>query len=424
MSKHKLSFSLLVLCLILIPTVYAQEYTPTALEITVYSEGSAKLVYDVDSDPSEARVTVELFGPPFNNVAIRDEENNPLSYTADGSNITVNSLGALELNIQYLTPALTSKDGALWTLNITLPVAARVILPLGAAVVDLNQIPSNIGTIENKQFMEFGTGDLSLYYIIGLPSIVDESEMAIGDATSYIDSKTAQDYILTDAARFLQSAEAAYLSENYILAKSNAVEALSVAQSTISDAEAAAQAITQAETAVGSAEDQGRTEGLELASQSYDSAVSSYDDGEYVLAETQANTAVLMAQNATEPPSGGNSMLYIGLGVLVIAGAGGYLYMQNKGKKEDSPSFSNQKIIIDLDKLLGEHKDLRLEDREVLKFIAESNGEAYASEIRERFDLPRSTAWRLIRRLEGLEIVEETKIGNQSLIRINSSYHA
>lgn len=83
---------MIILSLILIPTVYAQEFTPTSLELTVYSEGSVKIVYAGESDSSEARVTVKFFGPPFNNVAIRDEEDNPISYTAEGSNVTIDSL--------------------------------------------------------------------------------------------------------------------------------------------------------------------------------------------------------------------------------------------------------------------------------------------------------------------------------------------
>jgi len=73
-----------------------------------------------------------------------------------------------------------------------------------------------------------------------------------------------------------------------------------------------------------------------------------------------------------------------------------------------------------LDKILAEHPNLRTEDKEVLRFLSENNGEVFASEIRDRFDMPRSSAWRLIRRLEGLEIIEETKVGNQSLVRIRS----
>lgn len=62
---------MIIISLILVPIVYAQEYTPTSLEVAVYSEGSAKIDYDLESDPSEARITVVLFGPPFNNVAMR-----------------------------------------------------------------------------------------------------------------------------------------------------------------------------------------------------------------------------------------------------------------------------------------------------------------------------------------------------------------
>lgn len=423
MSNRKLFFPFILILLTLIPVVFAQEYTPTALEVTVYSEGSTKIDYDIESDPIEARITVGLFGPPFNNVAIRDEENNPITYRAEGLNMSIDSLGALDLNIQYLTSSLTTKEGALWTLNMTLPVYSKIIIPLGAAVVDLNKIPSNIGTVDGKQFMEFTEGDLSLYYIIGLPSIIEESGDAIEEASTYIDQKTALDYILTDAATLLQSAESEYQSENYVVAKSSAEEALALAQSIISDAEKAAQALIQAETAIDSAEEQGRTEGLDAADQAYDSALASYGEGEYSTAEIQAKTSVQLAQNSTEPASGGNSMMYLGLGVIVIAGAGGYLYMQNKGKEEELSS-SNGQVKVNVDRILSEHDTLRMEDREVIKFIAESNGEAFASEIRERFDLPRSSTWRLIRRLEELKIIEESKIGNQSLIRINPTYHS
>ena len=78
---------------------------------------------------------------------------------------------------------------------------------------------------------------------------------------------------------------------------------------------------------------------------------------------------------------------------------------------------------VDLKKIFDKHDTLRLEDREVIKFLAENKGEAFATEIRDRFDLPRSSAWRLIRRLVNNEIVDVVKIGNQSLIRIKERYH-
>jgi uncharacterized membrane protein len=117
-------------------------------------------------------------------------------------------------------------------------------------------------------------------------------------------------------------------------------------------------------------------------------------------------------------------MLYVGLLVLLLAaGGGGYMYMQ-KSKRGGDSTFPNikQETEIDLDKIFNEH-DLKLEDREVLRFIADSQGEVFASEIRDRFEMPRSTTWRLIQRLKEREIIEEVMIGNQSLLRVSPQYH-
>ena len=89
--------------------------------------------------------------------------------------------------------------------------------------------------------------------------------------------------------------------------------------------------------------------------------------------------------------------------------------------QSETPSDTEEKTV-DLDRIFMEFDDLRLEDREVIKFLAETNGEAFATEIRDRFDMPRSSAWRLIRRLVSLDLVEEVKVGNQSLVRIRKKY--
>ena len=216
----------------------------------------------------------------------------------------------------------------MWTLNITLPVESRIILPFGAAVVDLNQIPTNIGTVDERPFMDFESGELSLYYLIGLPSIVNESESSIEESSSYIDRKTSDGIVFSEASLLLQTAESAYQSENYALAKSIAEQALELAQLTVNDAEKAQQALTQAETAIESATTQGRTEGLDSATQSYDSGISSYEAGDYSTAETHAKTAVQLAQTSIEViPSEGNSLMYVGLGVILVGAVGGFLFM-------------------------------------------------------------------------------------------------
>ena len=68
--------------------------------------------------------------------------------------------------------------------------------------------------------------------------------------------------------------------------------------------------------------------------------------------------------------------------------------------------------------ILVERPHLRPEDQEVLKFLAEKEGAAFESEIRSKFQLPKTTIWRLVKRLEREELVEIRKAGGQNLIKL------
>ena len=68
--------------------------------------------------------------------------------------------------------------------------------------------------------------------------------------------------------------------------------------------------------------------------------------------------------------------------------------------------------------ILVEKPHLRPEDQEVLKFLAEKEGAAFESEIRSKFQLPKTTIWRLVKRLEREELIEIRKAGGQNLIKL------
>jgi hypothetical protein len=68
--------------------------------------------------------------------------------------------------------------------------------------------------------------------------------------------------------------------------------------------------------------------------------------------------------------------------------------------------------------ILIEKPHLRPEDQQVLKFLAEKEGAAFESEIRSKFQLPKTTIWRLVKRLEREELVEIRKAGGQNLIKL------
>jgi len=76
----------------------------------------------------------------------------------------------------------------------------------------------------------------------------------------------------------------------------------------------------------------------------------------------------------------------------------------------------------DIDALFEDKPHLRLDDKEVIRFLADNGGEAFAAEIREPYNVPRTSLWRMIRRLKREEVVEVQSIGGQSLLSISSRY--
>ncbi|HVX02250.1 MAG TPA: hypothetical protein VHA09_03785 [Nitrososphaera sp.] len=69
-------------------------------------------------------------------------------------------------------------------------------------------------------------------------------------------------------------------------------------------------------------------------------------------------------------------------------------------------------------KIIEEKPHLRPEDRDVLAFLAEKEGAVFESEVRTKFNLPKTTVWRLVKRLEREELVEIRKAGGQNLIKL------
>lgn len=407
-----------------IPLTSAQEeYTPVSLTFTLYSDGTARAEYRVESDALQARVEVELFGPPYSNLVIRDDEGYPLVYSVDEANVTVDSLGALELIFNYLTMSLTAKEGIVWSFNVSTPVSTLIKLPEGAAIFDMSDVPTEIGMDRSRQYIVLEPGDLSVYYMIGLPDVEREAQESLAEAEAYLGELESMGYVLAEARSTLAQAQELYDSEQYVESKNKAQLAVSTADDTVEDAVDAYEDLGLASEALSQARSDGRTEGLDEAESSLEEASACYDEGRYGDAASYASQAIQQANLATAPKS--NSLLYMGMLVLGGLIGGGYYYTQRVKTGEPphpAPSDLTQPREIDLDKIFWHHQDLRLDDKEVIRFIAESGGEAFASEIRDRFDIPRSSAWRLIRRLVSSGIAEETKVGNQSLVRIRDEY--
>ena len=74
--------------------------------------------------------------------------------------------------------------------------------------------------------------------------------------------------------------------------------------------------------------------------------------------------------------------------------------------------------ILDLEAIFKLKPDLREDDKELVKFIFDNNGEVLESELRKKFLQPRTTMWRAVKRLEREGIIEIEKKDLQNLVKL------
>ncbi|MGB8027139.1 MAG: hypothetical protein WCE95_05985, partial [Nitrososphaeraceae archaeon] len=73
------------------------------------------------------------------------------------------------------------------------------------------------------------------------------------------------------------------------------------------------------------------------------------------------------------------------------------------------------KLIADI---IKQKRNFKPEEKEILFYLSDNEGAAFEGEIRNRFILPKTSLWRLIKRLEREDMIEVTKIGGQNLIKL------
>ena len=123
-----------------------------------------------------------------------------------------------------------------------------------------------------------------------------------------------------------------------------------------------------------------------------------------------------------EEPDSGNAtwpllLALLLLLVLIIAGAVWFFSRVKTPKPKEVEAGG-----VDVEKLFEREKDLRQEEIQVIQFLAEKNGSAFEAELYERLALPRTTTWRLLKRLEKMEIVEIRKTRRQNIVSVKKKY--
>ena len=144
----------------------------------------------------------------------------------------------------------------------------------------------------------------------------------------------------------------------------------------------------------------------------------------YIFGTTTPPTTTPPTTTPEQPIIDFSMLTMIGISI-TVAIAGSLIIIKRKQTKPSpvlqTEVFSDSKIKIDcLDTqtIFNLRPEMREDDKEIVKFIAESGGQALESDLRKKFLQPRTTMWRAVKRLERQGVIEISKKDLQNLVKL------
>jgi len=392
-----------------------QDYTPSTLILEVFSDGSVNVEYVVEPEPTLPRVNVTLPGEPYQDLLVVDPDGLILDWDPIDGGVEVDSFAASEITIAYSTQSLTNKTGSIWAISVSSQVNTIITLPRDAVLVGISPTPSGITIVDGKASVTMLPGTSSVSYIIGTTGTREHALVLLNNAEETVNEVKGKGVVVDVAEETLGRARDAYTDGLYSQSEQLSQQVVEAARETEAAADEAANAIEEAEGLIETKVEQVKEEALTQANQLLDEAIDAYESGEYEVSLTKAGQAYEAALNA-EPETGGNQTLIIMGGAVVIVLVAGYIYLSSR--KPSLPAKPKaQAPQVDLDAVFRGRPHLRTDDKAVLRYVQESGG-TFITELRERFDIPKSSAWRMVKRLEEEGLLEVSTVGRETYIQL------
>ena len=130
-------------------------------------------------------------------------------------------------------------------------------------------------------------------------------------------------------------------------------------------------------------------------------------------------------QTVPEEGTSDNSLVMYAV-IIAAVGIGALIAIKkSKSSKVTEPStvFKKEEPVsqhLDSETIFQAKPDLRDDDKEIIDFLSANGGQAYESELRKKFLLPRTTMWRAVKRLERHGIIEIEKKDLQNIVKLKS----
>jgi uncharacterized membrane protein len=140
-----------------------------SLSLRVYADGYVNVAQTFTADPKASSMQVPLLSNMIYDLVATDQNGSPLSYgfSPGGTNITVYTLGASLVNVNYDTDSLTAKNGTVWTVAFATPYNSTVILPQDSTLNSVSGTPYSINQTDKYPEMTISPGTWRISY--GVP---------------------------------------------------------------------------------------------------------------------------------------------------------------------------------------------------------------------------------------------------------------
>jgi uncharacterized membrane protein len=437
------------------------QYQVNSVFIGILSNGDSIVQYDLRLKNNTNEITLPLVGGNINDILVRNYLSKYLIYTFNSltNEIKINSQNESQIRITYQTPDLVNKQEREWSFLINSAFPFTVKLPNDAVVTNLGeQSPSLIRKLGGQNLLSFDKGRISIDYVIGYAGTREQAIISINSAELDL-AKAESEHTginLGDVKDILDDAKAALNQSNFIEAERLANNASDLSGIITESFEISKNTMSNATRKI---EDlQGMNVDTSQASGFVSKSNIEFSQGNYPKALEYATLAL----NSLEPPRQEQLFLISSYTVFLLliplaVSIGFFMIRKYRRKfnshmhsssikidplKSDTSSnmFKENNLIekqppikeqtgnesstdnSDLHNLvtgiIRQKRNLKPEEKEILFYISEKEGAAFEGEIRNKFILPKTSLWRLIKRLERENLIEVTKIGGQNLIKL------
>jgi uncharacterized membrane protein len=395
--------------------VYGLDYTPATLTLDIFPDGSVALEYRVELDPTLVKVNVTLPGSDYLDLLVTDSTGLILDWSMTPDGIEVASLGSDEAIISYSTQSITNKTGSMWSVTVDAPVNPILTLPVGSVLVGLTPTPRDISIVDNRVAITMPAGASRVSYLLGTTGTREHALVLLNDAEKAVNEAKLQGILVGDAEAALTQARDAYDAGQYSQSEQLSTQASRLAREAVALSGQAMTAIQDAESLLQSKTGLISQETLDTASGLIDSATEDYTMGNYTSAISGAGEAYTLLDEA-EPKDSGTAVMIAGAALVVLAAAG-YFFFRRRGVSQLPPRPDEPTVNVDLGAVFKARPNLRTDDKAMLRFIQERGG-VFATEARDHFNIPKSSAWRMIKRLEDEGLLRVTTVGRETYLQL------